>query len=159
MSTSPIARICNPGEGEHLWVVEDLHTIKLTGKDTGGQFALFEIEVSPGKGNPPHVHTNEDEAFVVTEGTIRFWVDGAFIEATAGTTLYAARGVPHFFSNTTNTKAKMLVTVFPAGLEDFFRAIGDPATDLTAPPPPIDFPRLEAGITEWGMTLLPPPGH
>ncbi len=36
-----------PGEGESVWVVGDLITLKLTSEDTGGAFSLFEGTIPP----------------------------------------------------------------------------------------------------------------
>ncbi len=143
------------GDGEHLWVVEDLTTILVSGADTGGQFTLCDIHVSPGKGTPPHVHSRESETFYITEGSIQFWLDGETVTANKGDTLHAPIGLRHYFTNVTDAPARMLVFAAPAGLDDFFRAIGDPATDLTGPPAPVDFPRLEAGCQAHGIHLLP----
>ena len=55
------------GEGRTVWVVGDRYTIKASGEDTGGAFALFEAIVPPQAGPPPHVHHREDEAFYFLE--------------------------------------------------------------------------------------------
>lgn len=144
------------GKGESLWVVEDLTVILLEGAQTGGAFSLFDIHVSPGKGVPPHYHEREDETFVVTEGELTFWVDGKTLTAGAGDVLYAPRGVPHQFTNTSNAPARLYVFVSPSGLEQFFRAIGDPVKDPDSPPPATDVARLTAGCEAHGIHLLPP---
>ncbi len=63
-----------PGEGESVWVVGDLITLKLTSEDTGGAFSLFEGAIPPGGGPPPHVQHREDESFYVMEGQFEFLV-------------------------------------------------------------------------------------
>lgn len=146
-----------PGSGEHLWVVEDITTILVSGADTAGQFTLCDIHVSPGKGTPPHVHSRESETFYITEGELEFWVNGEIITAVKGATLHAPKGVPHNFTNRTHAPARMIMMAVPAGMDEFFRAIGDPAPDPSGPAAPVDFPRLEAGCAAYGITLLPPP--
>jgi mannose-6-phosphate isomerase-like protein (cupin superfamily) len=56
------------GEGRSIWVIGDRYTIKCSGNDTRGAYALLEAVVPPGAGPPPHIHSREDEAFFVLEG-------------------------------------------------------------------------------------------
>ena len=44
-----------------------------------------------------HVHTREDEVFLVLDGDVCFDVDGERRAAGPGTTAYMPRGVPHSF--------------------------------------------------------------
>ncbi len=46
---------------------------------------------------PRHVHTREDEVFLVLDGDVCFDVDGERRAAGPGTTVYMPRGVPHSF--------------------------------------------------------------
>ena len=45
------------GEGLSIWVVGDRYTIKCSGNDTSGAYALLEAVVPPGAGPPPHIHS------------------------------------------------------------------------------------------------------
>jgi len=74
----------DPDEGEFVWVVGDLITLKLTSEDTGGAFSLFEGTIPPGGGPPPHVQHREDESFYVLEGEFEFLVGEDTIPAGAG---------------------------------------------------------------------------
>ena len=56
------------GEGRSIWVIGDRYTIKCSGNDTSGAYAMMEAIVPPGHGPPPHIHSREDEAFYVLEG-------------------------------------------------------------------------------------------
>lgn len=143
------------GRGEHLWVVEDLLTILVSGKDSGGRFCLMDVHVSPGKGTPPHVHSIESETFYITEGEVDFWVDGEILTAKAGDTVYGPVNIPHCYSNKSGEAARMLVFAEPAGMDDFFRAIGDPAIAPEGAPVAMDIARLESGCRKFGITLLP----
>lgn len=56
------------GQGSTFHILGgDVVTIKLTGQETGGAFALLETVTPPGAGPPPHVHHREDETFYVLE--------------------------------------------------------------------------------------------
>jgi hypothetical protein len=50
------SRVMVAGEGRSIWVVGDRYTVKASGNDTGGAFALSEAWVPPGNGPPPHIH-------------------------------------------------------------------------------------------------------
>jgi hypothetical protein len=55
---------------------------------------------------------------------------------------FAAAGVPHTF-RVESDSAKMLVLSTPAGVEQYIRALGEPAQWPWLPPPP-DGPRVPA---------------
>jgi quercetin dioxygenase-like cupin family protein len=155
---NPIAR--GRDEGEALWFLGHLLTIKVAGESTGGRFAIIDNLSARGPASPLHVHRNEDEWFYVTEGELRFWVGGEVIAAPAGSFVYGPRGIPHTFE-VTSAEARFLLGSEPAGFEGFVRAVGEPAQALTLPPPagePPDMPRLIAIAAEYGIEILGPPG-
>ena len=82
-------------------------------------------------GIPPHVHANEDEVFKVVEGQVEFWLDGKTKVMEAGDVIYAPKGVPHTWKVVGDQKAKVDVSVFPAGLEKMFEEL----SRLPAGPP------------------------
>jgi quercetin dioxygenase-like cupin family protein len=152
------------GDGPTVWVVGDRYTIKTSGADTAGAFALIEAVIPPGAGPPPHIHRREDEAFYVLEGTLQFHTDGRTFDAAPGAWITLERGSTHFFRNVSDAPARMLILVTPAGLEDFFLEIGRPATsDAGAAgdgtPTPEDIARLIEAAPRYGLEILPPPGH
>jgi len=55
-----------------LNIFGDLVTVKLSGKDTGGAYAVMENVTQPKAGPPLHVHHREDEGFFVIEGDYIF---------------------------------------------------------------------------------------
>src|SRR5689334_21360621 len=86
-----------PGEGEALWFMGGLTTIKASGAQTAGRVAVTETLAPRGAGSPLHVHRREDEWFYVIEGELTFWVGGETIVAPAGAFVYGPRDVPHTF--------------------------------------------------------------
>ena len=52
-----------PGEGEAWWWFGVLATLKATGEQTGGHYALVEILAPDSYGSVLHVHHFEDEGF------------------------------------------------------------------------------------------------
>lgn len=126
--------LLNQGEGDSYWVLGDLYTFKATGKQTNGAFTIIDQIIQPQSGPPPHIHHREDEAFYVLEGQFSFLSGGTQGVFEAGSFVYIPRGTLHTFKNVGELPGRLLVTITPGGLEDFFRAIGTPATDPTTPP-------------------------
>jgi hypothetical protein len=59
--------LCN-GDGEGIWFLGTLMTVKAGREQTRGGFTLIEQISPPGFAAPPHVHDAEEEAFYVLEG-------------------------------------------------------------------------------------------
>jgi quercetin dioxygenase-like cupin family protein len=157
-TVKPIA--LQAGEGEPLWFLGGLVTIKAAGEATGGRCAVIEHLAPKGPGSPLHVHSREDEWFYVTEGELVFWIGGVRIAAPAGSFVYGPRGIPHTYM-VSSEQARFLVVVEPAGFEGFLRAVGQPARTRTRPPPASqlpDMPKLVALAAQHGIEILGPPG-
>jgi mannose-6-phosphate isomerase-like protein (cupin superfamily) len=156
--STPIALVAN--EGEALWFLDSLVTIKLDGSATGGRHMLIEQLAPRGSGSPLHLHQREDEWFYVLEGEIAFWIDGRRINAPAGAFVFGPRGVPHTFL-VTSTTARFLVGAEPAGFDDFVRELARPAKSRTLPPADLAKPSpeaLQAAAARHGISILGPPG-
>ena len=157
-AVSPIA--LRQDEGEGLWFLGALATIKASAETTDGRVAVIEHLAPQGAGSPLHVHHHEDEWFYVTEGELTFWVGGRVIEAPAGSFVYGPRDVPHTFA-VTSPEARFLLVTEPAGFESFMRALSEPAQTLTLPPAtsrPPEPERMMALAAEYGIEILGPPG-
>jgi quercetin dioxygenase-like cupin family protein len=143
---------------EPLWFLGTFVRIKLDGEQTDGRFALIEVVAPHGASPPLHSHP-QDETFYVLDGEITVWVleqddlaaaaaeDPPWIARRArrggpGMVAFAAAGVPHTF-RVESDSAKMLVLSTPAGVEQYIRALGEPAQWPWLPPPP-DGPRVPA---------------
>jgi quercetin dioxygenase-like cupin family protein len=111
--------------------------LKVSGKDTNGELAIFEqTGLSPKRGTPLHVHHNQDEIFNVIEGEYHFVVGEDKFKLTAGDTIFLPRKVPHAWTQVSQI-AKMNVIVQPAGkLEEFFVTMaafkGEPTKEQVA---------------------------
>jgi quercetin dioxygenase-like cupin family protein len=155
---APIA--LGPDEGEALWFLGNLVTMKSTSETTGGRVAVLEHLGPRDAGSPLHVHRNEDEWFYVIEGELAFSVGGKMIAAPAGSFVFGPRDVPHAFV-VRSERARWLLVSEPAGFEGFIRAFGEPAERLEIPPPatePPDFQRLSEAALEYGVEVLGPHG-
>ncbi|HEX8833456.1 MAG TPA: cupin domain-containing protein [Abditibacteriaceae bacterium] len=142
------AKFLMPGDGRKLNVLGDNQTVRLTGKDTGGLFSLVEQTNPPGVGIPLHLHKNEDELFHIIEGSMEFKVGGETTVATAGTTVFLPRNVPHEFMTVGDVPVKTMVMVFPSGAEEMFEELH------ALPPGPPDMPRVLGICERFGVIFL-----
>lgn len=125
--------------------------------ETRGQFSLFEFTAPAGVGIPPHLHTVEAESFYVQEGRLEFQLEEETIGAIPGTFLYLPRRRPHGFANPEETAASVLTISVPGGFEEFVEETGEPVTDSSTPPPPIEDPSVLVPIAEkYGIDIVPP---
>ena len=164
MSTSNATEIApialDAGEGEALWFLGILATIKSSAQTTDGRVAVIEHLAPQGSGSPLHVHRREDEWFYVIEGELTFWVGGNVVVASAGAFVYGPRDIPHTFT-VSSEQARFLLVTEPAGFEDFVRALAEPAQALTLPPASLQPPDPEtmmAAAARHGIEILGPPG-
>jgi len=149
-------------EGRSFWLVTDLHTFKVVGKDTGGAFALSELTAYTQFAPPPHIHRNEDESYYVLEGEFEFVDDGHAFTAGPGTLVHLPRGRLHVHRNAGDTPARALVLVTPAGVEKFVEEAGEPAKDPSSVPPPPEMQELQVIVEKaqkYGIEVPPPPGQ
>ena len=155
---APIA--LRPGEGEALWFLGALVTVKSSAETTGGRVAVLEHLAPRGMGSPLHVHHNEDEWFYVIDGELTFWVGGDVVVAPAGSFVYGPRDVPHTFL-VSSDEARFLLVTEPAGFDGFLRAFAQPAERLEIPPAATEPPDVEA-LTRlaatYGIDIIGPPG-
>jgi quercetin dioxygenase-like cupin family protein len=146
-------------DGDNLWVMGGLYTVKARGSETGDAYSLFEVQ-GPAA-SPRHMHDREEEAFFVVEGAVTLAIGGEMIDGTAGTFAFVPRGVEHAFT-LASPDAKLLLLISPgnAGHEDLFAGIGEPAPAHIIPPPSSavpDFERLAAIAASYGTTIVGPP--
>ena len=106
-----------------------------------------------------HAHPAQTEIFWIIEGQCLARLDGVVRRIVAGTFMVAPPHVRHGFINDGGAPYRMLWMLVPAGLEDFFVAIGKPR--VAGAPDPTPYPRpAETGAIELSTvfeTLDPPP--
>ena len=134
-----------------LDVVGSRVRVLLGGEQTGGAFTLVEDVTPPGGGPPPHIHSREDEGFVVLEGEIEILAGGRWVRVPPGTGAFAPRGAPHTYRNVGSTPSRMVVTIAPSGFENFFIEVDR----LSASGPPTPEQLIELGA-KYGLEFLPP---
>ena len=142
-----------------LWFLGTLVRPKLSGADTDGELALWEGVLPHGAAPPVHSHP-QAETFYVLEGDGTVWVDAHERRLRPGDVAHAAAGTPHAFRVESDT-ARMLFLSVPAGIDEFVRALAEPAQWPWLQPPP-DGPRvppdrIAAVEREHGVVRLSPP--
>jgi quercetin dioxygenase-like cupin family protein len=151
-----------PGEGEALWWLGMLATIKVTKEQTGGRYALVEILAPDGYEAVLHVHHQEDEGFYILEGELTFYVGDQKIKAQPGSYLFGPKDVPHAFT-VDSGPARLLFVLSPGGLEGLVREMGEPAGSLAVPPQPegppdeAEMERMAAIAGRYGAEILGSP--
>lgn len=142
-----------PGEGRRVHVLGNEVIIKISSRDTGGTFTVFEGQTRPLQGPPLHRHSGQDEWWYILEGEFRFEVDGREIYARTGDTVFAPRGTVHTFQNIGNKPGRTLTTAVPGGIDLFFEELETAAQRGTAP----DRARMQPIFENHGQELLGPP--
>ena len=146
LTTDP--KVIKNGAGTFYNVLGDRMRVKLNANDTNGLFTLIEEEHDPGTQIPMHVHSNEDEVFRVVEGEVEFTIGDDTMVLGAGDTGYAPRNIPHTWKNVGKVQAKVIMSVFPAGLEKMFAEL----SALPAGPP--DFAKIATICGGYGVKFL-----
>lgn len=94
--------------------------VKISGKDTNGQLAVFEYIGTQKVGPSLHVHFDQDEIFTVVEGEYLFQVGEKKDILKAGDTIFLPRQVPHTWIQLSDL-GKLIYFLQPAGkMEEFF---------------------------------------
>ena len=139
--------IDHEGNGEWLQVTPgERFRIRTSTKETRGIYTMLELIADPRNGVPMHIHQNEDEHFVVLEGSLHIANGDKRFDAPAGTTVTIKKGVPHAWCNLMDTPLRMLVVFSPGNIEDLFRATAARESD--------DIAALAA---KYGTLLVGPP--
>ena len=131
----------NPSIGEVLTLGDIAVTIKVTGKETNGAFALVESTVPPHFAGPPaHLHRHTTKAFYMVSGVLAFTLAEETIMVRQGGLVMVPPGLLHKFWNPTATPATYLTYLSPAGFEEYFlelAALKAPGTSWPVIAPPM----------------------
>ena len=145
-------------DGEAIWFIGTLATIKASGAQTGGTLSVVEFTHPPGFATPRHVHTDVDEAFYVLEGAMRGYCGERRWYATAGAFVWLPRGIPHGYAVDGDETLRSLARTMPAGFDRCVAEAGEPAQERTLPPPAApDIEKLLAAGARHGIETLGPP--
>ena len=96
--------------------------IRTSVKETKGIYTMLELIADPRNGVPMHIHQNEDEHFIVLEGSLHIASGDKRFDAPAGATVTISNGVPHAWCNLMDIPLRMLVVFSPGNIEELFKA-------------------------------------
>ncbi len=153
-----VVKSTQPGEGWTIGIIGDIYRFLATGEDTDGRYTMFEAVILPGSGPPPHTHSREEEAFYMLEGEVTFQIGDERLVAKPGSFINMPVGCQHAFKNETDQPAKMLISLAPAGLEEYFFEVGEPIVEGQVPPKPTqkEIDKLLEAAPRYGIEIKVP---
>jgi mannose-6-phosphate isomerase-like protein (cupin superfamily) len=160
-SSNLLAFSRDPSSHDSRWQMgSTLTTYLADSRGTNGAYCLLEAVVRPGSEPPPHLHAREDELFYLLEGEIdAFAGDDVFTVGTGGC-VFLPRLVPHAFI-IRSPMLRMLALFTPGGIEDMFRRVSAPATNIGIPEAALIHPSVGnadvvQSLSDYGVRFLSP---
>lgn len=144
---APVVRSAD--EGDRLRVMGHHARVLLKAGETGGALSVFDYSSPKGSGIPPHVHTVEDEIWLVLEGALDITVGGATHRVGPGGIAFGPRGIEHGFECVGEGTNRFILITTPGGFERFFGAIDAETTGPGTPP----MGRVLELVAQYGMTM------
>jgi quercetin dioxygenase-like cupin family protein len=115
-----------PSDGSEWWEITpgERFTIRTSVKETGGLYTIIEITAESRNGVPMHTHANEEEHFIVLEGSVHLTNGSQSLTLSAGDAATVKKGTPHAWCNLADSTVRMLIIFSPGHIEESFRLIG-----------------------------------
>jgi quercetin dioxygenase-like cupin family protein len=129
----------------------------LTGDNSTGSIAAFELTVGGGQRlpAPAHSHDHYEETVYGLVGVLTWTVEGRPIEVGPGQALCIPRGAIHRFDNLDSQDAKVLCVITPAAIgPQYFLEVLEVMKAAAGGPP--DRARMAAIMRRHGLTPAPP---
>jgi quercetin dioxygenase-like cupin family protein len=134
-------------EGNSYQMLSHILTTKITGDDTDGEWAMFEMTDTAEHGAPLHSHPWH-ETFYILEGEMELQIGKRKALATAGALMHVPANTIHTFK-VCSSSVRVLVMVSPASAEAFYQEIGEKITVL--PPDPNLFQEV---CSKYGVRIF-----
>ena len=126
------------GQGDSVWLRGTEVTFKVRSDQAAGA-SCVEFATVPGFDTGLHVHTKLEETFYVLEGEFELRAGNDVRRGLPGTLMFVPPGVPHAFSNRSDSPARLLILLSPPGHDRYFVELaeilapdGPPNTDAIA---------------------------
>ncbi|MGH3416954.1 MAG: cupin domain-containing protein [Actinocrinis sp.] len=152
-----MAYLAQPDQQQKLeWLDGGVFSVLLDSAATDGQLTVGRFAVGKGEAPPYHLHTREDEVFLLIAGSALVWCDGEETQLSEGGIVYLPRNVPHGYRITSET-ADLLMICTPGGIEGMFR---DAGRDMATPRPEgfeISRERMKHAADLYGQVIVGPP--
>jgi quercetin dioxygenase-like cupin family protein len=152
MTAETIALAVNPSD-ETLTFGPLVVRFLLTGDNSTGSVAIFELTVQGGQRlpAPAHSHDHYEETIYGLEGVLTWTVDGKAIDVSAGQALCIPRSAVHRFDNLASQDAKALCVITPAAIgPQYFREAFEVLRAAAGGPP--DRAKLAEIMRRHGLT-------
>jgi mannose-6-phosphate isomerase-like protein (cupin superfamily) len=108
--------------------------ILISSDQTGNAFCLIRFFAWPENTNPPHMHSNEDETFIIEAGQIEVDRGGEIIRGKPGDVIYLPKKIRHAPRILGTEPLQTIVLCVPGGFDRFFAECAEewkkPAPDL-----------------------------
>jgi len=146
-------------QGDAWWYGNSFVDFLIPSAVTGGCIAVFRMTMPEGFSPPRHIHTREDEVFLVEAGDVCFDIEGRRLLAGPGTSVFMPRGAVHTFRVQSET-ATMLGVMTPGHFDGLFCELGVPAERRALPEPgtvPFDVARVMDEQRRRGTEVVGPP--
>jgi quercetin dioxygenase-like cupin family protein len=144
MNDKGVALAVGPDEGDSYWQPRPSTgyvTVKISPYNSPNDLISAGVQVlEPGASVRRHAHERANEILFVYEGEGRAEIDGAWHRVRQGSTFMVGRYVQHTVENDGTVPLKIFWAIMPAGLEDWFRALGQPRNPGEPAPAPFDRP-------------------
>lgn len=150
-------KVVRPGSGNTLNVLGDVVIAVLDGPDTGGAYAVQQQATQPRSGPPLHRHSREDESFFVLEGEYEITIGEQVLRASAGTFVFAPRGIAHTFQCVGTTPGRIQVIISPPGFEKFFEEVDRLVKEGSLTNFSKDIAKVVALARKYGVEILGSP--
>src|SRR5688572_12749418 len=122
MSSTPIILAAGCGRSYDCGPMRAV--FKADGAETAERYSVSEWTVAPhSAGSGPHSHTENDEIFLVTDGTMVVRVGDDWFDAARGAFLRIPAGVVHDFENRTGHPATLFNVFIPGAFEHMMPGI------------------------------------
>jgi mannose-6-phosphate isomerase-like protein (cupin superfamily) len=124
---------------------------RLVRAQTSGQLAILDYGAPKSFGPPRHLHRNDDEIFVILQGTVALWTPSACRTAGPGDFVLLPKGQAHTWRAYGEDPVRLQVTVTPGEFETFFERIVQRNLTLS------DASELLEVASSAGMDIIGPP--
>ena len=155
MAAQPVALSVNPAD-EMIEFGPLAVRFLLTGDNSTGSVAVFELTVAGGQRlpAPAHSHDHYEETIYGLDGALTWTVDGKPIDVGPGQALCIPRGAIHRFDNSRTQDAKALCVITPAAIGPaYFREAFEVLRAAAGGPP--DRAKMAEVMRRHGLTPAP----
>lgn len=140
-------KVLAAGEGDRFQMLSHTMTLKVSNRDTQGQWVMYEATDTVNNGAPLHTHPWE-ETFYILDGELEVRLGNRTVLAQTGTSIYFPENIAHNFRIVSPTVR--LLVILPGSADAFYREVGQKITAL--PPDPDTF---QAICAKYNVGLMP----